>query len=53
VSADALHMNTDFSPYTGRRVRGAVVATVSRGEIVYEDGEILGRTGRGRFLPAA
>jgi len=52
VAADTLHMNTDFSPYEGRSVRGAVAATISRGEIVYANGECLGEGGRGRFLHA-
>lgn len=52
IAADALHMNTDFSPYDGRHVRGAVVATLSRGEIVYENGKLVGPSGRGRFLHA-
>ncbi len=52
ISPSVLHMNTDFSPYDGRTVRGAVVTTVSRGEIVYTDGECLGKRTRGRFVHA-
>ena len=51
IAARDLHMATDFSPYEGRKVTGRVSATVSRGEIVFHDGEILARTGRGRFVP--
>jgi len=51
VSADRLHMRTDFSPYEGRRVRGDVAATVSRGRVVYAGGSFRGEPGWGRFVP--
>jgi len=50
ISAADLHMNTDFSPYEGWRVTGKVVATVSRGDVIYADGEISADRGRGHFL---
>ncbi len=52
VSAEQLHMNTDFSPYRGRRVRGAVVATLSRGRVVFRRGAFAGDTPHGRFVPS-
>lgn len=36
-----------WTPYAGRRVRGAVTTTISRGEVVYSDGDVVGRPGRG------
>jgi dihydropyrimidinase len=51
ITADTLHMRTDFSPYEGRRIRGAVTTTLSRGTVVYDRGEILGPWGHGRFVP--
>jgi allantoinase len=42
-----------WSPYTGRRVRGRVRRVLVRGEEIYADGEVLGRPGDGRFVPAA
>lgn len=50
ITADVLHMNTDFSPFEGLVVRGKVTATLSRGVLVYTDGEIAGEPGRGRFV---
>jgi len=50
VSADGLHMNTDFSPYEGWTVTGRVVRTIARGEVVYSEGEVSAERGRGRFL---
>ena len=37
-----------WTPYAGRRVRGRVTTTISRGEVVYENGQVVGRPGRGR-----
>jgi len=50
ISADVLHMNTDFSPYEGMSVTGRVVTTVARGDVVYAAGDVVGEPGRGRFL---
>lgn len=50
ISADRLHMETDFSPYEGWSVTGRVVTTIARGEVVYSDGEISAERGRGRYL---
>jgi dihydropyrimidinase len=50
LSAAALHMRVDYSPYEGREVTGAPSAVLARGEVVVEDGKYLGRKGRGRFL---
>lgn len=45
-----LHDNADYSPYEGMTVQGAVRCTLSRGDIVYRDGEFTAEPGRGRFL---
>jgi len=39
---------TGWTPYAGRRVKGQVTSTISRGEVVYEDGRVVGRPGWGR-----
>jgi len=46
-----LHHDVDYTPYEGVRVRGWPVTTISRGEVVWSDGEFRARPGRGRFLP--
>ena len=45
-----LHDNADYSPYEGMTVQGAIRCTLSRGDIVYRDGEFTAEPGRGRFL---
>jgi allantoinase len=41
-----------WSPYTGRTLRGRVVATFSRGQLVWDGDRVLARPGRGQFVPA-
>ncbi len=50
IACDRLHDAMDYSPYEGMKVRGWPVTTISRGEVVWADGEVRGRQGRGRFL---
>ncbi len=51
VSHTMLHDNMDYTPYEGREVTGWPVMTLSRGEVVWRNGEVMGAPGRGRFLP--
>jgi dihydropyrimidinase len=50
ITAERLHDNMDYTPFEGMSVRGWPVVTLSRGETVWEDGEVAGEPGRGRFL---
>ncbi len=50
IRNDILHHATDHTPYEGQTVRGWPVMTISRGELVWNDGEILSKAGRGRFI---
>jgi len=53
VRADQLHSKADYTPYEGMELKGAPVTTISRGEIIAENGypgTIVGRLGRGRFV---
>ncbi|MBA3517132.1 MAG: dihydropyrimidinase [Rhizobiales bacterium] len=45
-----LHHAVDHTPYAGQTVRGWPVMTISRGELVWNDGEVLSRPGRGQFI---
>ena len=44
-----LHMNVDYNPYEGRRVRGVTETVLSRGEVIVEGGNFIGRAGRGQY----
>jgi len=50
ITADGLHSLAGYTPYEGRRVQGQVKATLSRGQVVYQDGRFTGRKGRGEFI---
>jgi dihydropyrimidinase len=50
LSAAALHMRVDYSPYEGRVVTGAPAVVLSRGEVIVDHGTFSGRPGRGEFL---
>lgn len=51
VSNSMLHHDVDYTPYEGMQLTGWPVLTLSRGEIIWRDGEVLGTPGRGQFLP--
>lgn len=51
ITQEIMHDNMDYTPYEGRKVTGWPVITISRGEVVWRDGEVLGKPGRGEFLP--
>jgi dihydropyrimidinase len=50
ISASTHHMRVDYSMYEGFMTRGAPETVLSRGEIIVDKGEWLGRKGRGRFM---
>ncbi|ESP87031.1 dihydroorotase [Candidatus Halobonum tyrrellensis] len=50
VTADDNASNADFSIYEGREVTGRVAKTFVRGELVADDGEVVGDAGRGEFV---
>jgi len=50
ISADDLHMNTDFSPYEGVSGRGAVIMTMLRGKVIVREGQYCGSAGDGIYL---
>ena len=51
IRNELLHHAVDHTPYEGRQVRGWPITTISRGEIVYDKGEVRSQAGRGLFLP--
>jgi dihydropyrimidinase len=53
LRASDLHHTSDYTPYEGREVRGAVRSTLVRGTFVVRDGAFVGRRGFGRFVERA
>jgi dihydropyrimidinase len=50
ASATRQHGNADFATFEGFELLGIPVLTMQRGEIVMENGELVGRQGRSEFL---
>jgi len=50
ISAKTHHMRVDYSMFEGFRVKGNVSKVMSRGEMVVENGQFLGKIGRGQYL---
>lgn len=42
-----------YSTYAGMEVTGVPITTIRRGEIVYDNGKVLGQPGSGEFIPGA
>jgi dihydropyrimidinase len=49
LSAENLHMRVDYAAYPDKTVTGAPTHVFSRGELVVQNGQFLGRVGRGQF----
>jgi dihydropyrimidinase len=53
VDPAGMETNADWSPYEGWPLAGFARTTLSRGEIIVDDYRVVGREGRGRWLPRA
>jgi dihydropyrimidinase len=50
ISAKTHHMRVDYSMFEGFQVRGNARQVFSRGELIVEKGQYIGRVGRGQYL---
>ncbi len=50
IRQEIMHHGADYTPYEGMAVTGWPVVTMLRGEIVAEEGRIVGEKGGGQFL---
>jgi dihydropyrimidinase len=51
VSHETLETNADWSPYEGWELAGFARTTLSRGDVIVDDYRVVGREGRGQWLP--
>lgn len=49
ISNDSVLSKIEWTPYDGRRVKGAVARTLVRGHDVWADGKVVGEPGHGRL----
>ena len=50
LGVGSLHEQVDWTPYEGLKLRGWPETTISRGELIVHEGELLAQAGRGRFI---
>lgn len=50
IRNDELHHNVDYTPYEGIHLNAWPAITLSRGRILWKDGQYLGQEGLGEFL---
>ena len=50
LSVNTHHMHVDYSMFEGRRVKGNAETVLSRGEVIVQNNEFLGKNGRGKYL---
>jgi dihydropyrimidinase len=51
VHAEDMHYATDYDVYEGFQVTGWPVITISRGEVIFQDGDLTDNAGRGCLIP--
>lgn len=51
ISSTRLQSTCDWNPYTGRKLTGYPVMTISRGRIIARNGKFVGEKGWGQFVP--
>jgi len=50
LSHKTLHMRVDYNPYEGRVVQGVPTTVLSRGNVIVDKGQFLGKPGDGKFV---
>jgi dihydroorotase-like cyclic amidohydrolase len=46
-----VHARVGWTPYDGRTIRGTPKVTIARGRVLFEEGQVVGDPGWGRYLP--
>ena len=50
VTHEEMYSKTKYTPYDGFKLKGKPVMTIVMGEVVMEDGKIVGKPGVGRMV---
>jgi len=50
ISQKNMHSTIDYTIWEGTELKGYPVCTYSRGELIYNNGEFLGKAGHGKFI---
>lgn len=50
VTPEILNSAQEYTPFEGLQLKGWPYATIIRGEVVFEDGEVIGKPGHGEYI---
>ena len=50
ITEENIYTKIGYTPYEGVEVKGVPIYTIVRGEIVMEDGDVIGKPGYGQFI---
>ncbi len=50
ITSEKIYSKTQLNPYHGRKLKGKVTQTILRGEVIMEEGEVIGKPGYGKFV---
>jgi len=50
ITNETTYTRVGWTPYHGRKVKGAPVYTIVRGKVVMQDGKVVGKPGGGEFI---
>jgi allantoinase len=51
ISIEKMHTKGEFTPFEGWEVQGFPILVLVRGKVIAEEGEIVGKSGYGTFVP--
>jgi dihydroorotase-like cyclic amidohydrolase len=51
IRGDKLHYRVGWTPYEGMKLKGFPILTILRGEVIFEEEQVVGKPGYGEFLP--
>ena len=50
INSERVYTKCQINPFHGLRIRGKVTHTIVRGQVIMEEGEIIGKPGYGKFI---
>ncbi len=50
ISAKSHYMRVDYNPYEGMTIAGSPSLVMSRGRVIFENDQFLGKPGQGKYL---
>ncbi len=51
ITSEKVYTKTQLNPHHGQKIKGKVTHTIVRGEVIMEEGKVIGKPGFGKFIP--